>query len=409
MVELCDRSSAVSRFWITEIPPRYTHSISYPWEDNRTQLGTFWPFLAQSYDKEFWASYRWEIEFFEGLSTTNSVACISQQWERAYSGAVQQHYTVALPRNHDRIKRVAYDDRRLWATSMKELDRPGNEWSQDGGRIDFYLMGAGRARSIELYQIQTAYNQEYALIDSDHGIPRQFTGARTYATEDGVMNSGYAYMSDGDVANLITVQLVRLGHRITQETTSSATKYFTTQPWEKEHLEGETDLTEGSSINSYGWEADFDSDATFYTYAIGNIRGIASPDRQYLVSQYNLMEPLGGIREFKSSVNSLLVQEVVVPAIELEEEDTPDFLPPQLFKYLRDFTLSRAFARVGEGHRGDLADHYMRRFSRGVRTFKVLQDAAHKAREWQRDRTTRARGRRPPRVRLPSNFPRVHI
>lgn len=411
LVEMCEESGAVRRFFITDIPPRYSYSIVYPWEDAYRQSGTFYPFMAQSYDKQYWTSYRWEIEFLEGLSVSASRDLVSHQWERAYSGEVHQQYTVALPRNHDRIKRVAFDDRKLWATSMRDLDSPGNDWPQEGGEIDFWLLGAGRARSIELYQIQTSYSQEYEQLNADRGIPRQFSGARTYITDPIDIPTGYAYFSDGDVQHLSTSAISGVGHRITRVTTTATVQRYATQVWEIEQLEGESDLSTGATLPSYSWETAHDDDLSPYSFAVGNIRGITSPDRQYLLNQYNLMAPFGALREFKSSVDSLMVQEVVVPAIDLQESDTPDFLPPQLLKYMRDFVLARAFSRVGEGHRGDLGDHYMRRFKRGVKTFMMLEDSGHRARLWQREGSRRGdsiAGRTPPRVRLPSNFPRIH-
>ncbi len=405
LTELCEQSAAVRRFWISDIPPRYSYSIIYEWEDRYTQQGVLWNFTAQAYDRQYRATYHWEVEWLEGLTPTDSKEAFTQQWERAYGGETYRHYRFALPRNHDQIKRVAYDDERLSATSIRELDSPGNAWMEEGGEIDFWLLGAGRSRSIELYELKTAYSQQYHQIDADVGAPRQISGDRTYTVEDSTPGEGYAFTSDGDVLSMKSIVVTGLGHRVTKET-DSTTVYFVTQEWEKNQIEGET-IGTGALLNTYGWEAAFDSNGTAYDFAVGTVRSIVSPDRQYLLDQYQLMAPYGVVREFKSSVQSALVEQVVTPAIDLLEADIPDFMPEQLQKYIRYYTLSRAFGRVGEGRNGALADHYNRRFVRGVRVFSKLQDVAHRAREWRRTQTvTRSR---PPRVRLPAEFPRVRI
>lgn len=404
LVELVEQSAAVRRFWLSDIPPRYSYSITYDWEDRHTEKGEFWKFSVQTYDQQYQCFYRWEVEHLEGITPTNSADFITQQWERyAATNGVDAHYRVALPRNHDQIKRVTWDDERLDATSTMELDSFGNDWPQESGEIDFWLLGAGRTRSIELYEIQTAYSQEYDLQqDNGLGLPRFFSGSRTYSTDSDYMTTGYAWLTSGDTDNLVTNVVSGVGHRVTLEETT--TGYFVFYQWEKEHLEGETTLTDSDDLNFYSWEAAHDSAATEYTYAVGTIEQITSANRQYLCNQQQLEIPFGIATEFKSSVDSLMVEQVAVPSFSYGEGDTPDFMPPQLQKYIRYFVLHRAFGRIGEGHRGDLSDHYRRRYERGVRVFSTLQDVAHRARRWARSPSfVRAR---PPFVKLPSEFPR---
>jgi len=76
-------------------------------------------------------------------------------------------------------------------------------------------------------------------------------------------------------------------------------------------------------------------------------------------------------------------------------------------KYLRYFTLARAFGVEGEGKRPDLSQHYMERFDRGVKFMMRLADVAFHDRVYQRQDVEMTRRTRPPRVRLPSTYPRV--
>ena len=81
-------------------------------------------------------------------------------------------------------------------------------------------------------------------------------------------------------------------------------------------------------------------------------------------------------------------------------------LPPQRAKYLRYYTLFRAFNRQGEGYDGLMAAFFEQRFHRGITFLRRLQQIARRDRQAARD-PIQAQRRRPPRVRLPSNYPAV--
>jgi hypothetical protein len=96
----------------------------------------------------------------------------------------------------------------------------------------------------------------------------------------------------------------------------------------------------------------------------------------------------------------------VTPDLDVQEDDTPALIPAPMQKYLRFFVLSRAFGRPGEGRNPILADHYDRRFQRGVKLLQRFGDVARKDRQFQREQGSGS-VTRPARVRLPAEFPSV--
>ncbi|MGI9298577.1 MAG: hypothetical protein ACR2QC_11880 [Gammaproteobacteria bacterium] len=153
----------------------------------------------------------------------------------------------------------------------------------------------------------------------------------------------------------------------------------------------------------YGWASDSGD-----TIPYGIPRRISSPDRQYYPRTLEpLDEPLGRATWLASSSDSLLVLEARIPdATTLTEQDEAVLLPPQMAKYLRYYTLFRAFNRQGEGYDGLMALFFEQRYQRGIAFLRRLHQLARKDRLDVRAPVT-ARKRRPPRVRLPSNYPVV--
>ena len=90
----------------------------------------------------------------------------------------------------------------------------------------------------------------------------------------------------------------------------------------------------------------------------------------------------------------------------LIEADTPTLIPPQMQRYLRDYTLFRAFNAQGEGYDGSMALVYQARFARGMAVMRQLLQLGRKDRQATRTPRTHRR-RRPPRVGLPANYPPV--
>ena len=153
---------------------------------------------------------------------------------------------------------------------------------------------------------------------------------------------------------------------------------------------------------TYSWVSD-SGDSIPY----GIPRRVSSPDRQYYPHvREPLSAPLGRAAWLASSVSALLLLVAQVPSVPLLEDDTSGLLPPQLGKYLRYYTLFRAFNRQGEGYNPTMALLFQQRYQRGVLFLQQLHQITRKDRQVVRGTVTTAQ-RRPPRVRLPSNYPRV--
>ena len=352
-------------------------------------------------------TYRWEAEQLEGVTTTNGLEGITQHWERAYSGDVDRHYVFALPKNTEQIRRVAYDDQRLSSTSVRELDETQDGWFKRFGEPNWWTMGLGRNRTIELFEVDVTYTQSYDLKGHEEGMPRYLSGSRTYATSVGVdaPDNSYAFSTDGESDHLTagsTPSLSGMGWRFTKDVVST---YHCTQSWEVDHLNGDT-LSTGATVGTYSWENAYG--ASEVTFSTGTIRGVTSTARQYLPVPHTTGQLIvnGIVRDFKSTVESLSVLESIVPLFNLGETDIADMIPDQMTKYIRYYALSKALGRIGEGYNKELSDHYMLRFNHGVSFLKRLQDVTQRDRNYQTQPRTELR-RRPPRVRLPSEYPSV--
>ena len=178
--------------------------------------------------------------------------------------------------------------------------------------------------------------------------------------------------------------------------------------WEHDFLSGETTLTDSPMVGTAPWESEYE--ATDVSLPFGVLRGVVSPDRQYIPVLYDSRrDPIGMIRRVATSNDNLLLLESPGPDVHaLSEEDELGLLPEQLFKVLRDYVLYRAFDRQGEGYDGTMAALYLLRFERGARVLRTLGNLSRRDRQYQRGQVSPP-GRRPERVRLPSHYPRVRF
>jgi len=406
--DILAKSKAFVRILPLDIPGRFTYSLTYDWED-RHATGTFWIAFLASFDASYRCSYLWEAEQLEGVTPTNSLVGITQQWERAYTTDTDRHFRFGLRKEHERIKRIYWDDALLLPISVRELDENDRIWTRTVGEPAWWTPGTGRSREFEIYEIKTDYNQGYSLVDFEAGLPRRFSGSRTYATSvgDHYPENSYAYATSGDsdaLTQATTALISGLGWRFTQAASDSANS-FCTQSWEKQLLEGETQ-TDGKTIGTYAWEFEFGSPVI--TFAVGALRSITSPDRQYLpiITGTGPYALLGAARDFRSTENALTVFEVVIPDKDLTESDRPEMIPAQVQKYLKYYTLYRAYGRIGEGQNLDLATHYKQRYQRGIALLQRLADVAHQDRVYSKEPVAEF-DTKPARVKLPSHFERV--
>ena len=498
--ELLAMSHAVRRWRLMDLPGRTTYAISYEWEDRYAASGT-----VRKPTRTIGAGWAqgtalWEAEHLAGVTPSTTLAGFTQEWERAHMGETDRHYRFVLPRNHERIARVTWNERLLLPVSVRELDETDVAWARRTGEPRWWTTGVGRIKSIEVYEIVTTYGQAYDLRDPERGLPRRLTGDRSYAVTAGTVANAYAYTTSGEgqalttpaapfapasaycylwesvyavapswnftinyLMNEPTLQHVVVhpwalgvlpvgeqhplladdaatpgkrgmfawehhdadggyaaktptpdgapaitgpGARVTTAATNAA-QGFGTQVWEAEHMNGATAFTTGVKQPCFSWESQHG--AAVLALGLGGIRAVVSPDRQYLGMTGDPTQAtlLGGIRDWRSSTDSLAILEVVVPDAALPDDDSiPALIPTPLTKYLRYYTLARAFGRVGEGHNTILADHYTRRFLRGVAFFRRLADVAHRDRVFQREMVVPP-SRRIARVSLPAEYPAV--
>lgn len=404
--EFCASTRCVTELYQMDLPPRYAYTYCHDWEDAFTSSGPGRMLFIPALNGVYRCTSAWEVEFLEGLPTTISEPGVTQMWERAFV-STDRHYQVALPENHEIIQRVAYDNRALYPSTVRELDELRSKWYMQGTQPHWWTNGTGRVNTVEIYEIKTDYQQSYAPLDyEDFGFARYFSGSRSYQVESTVSNAyGYTSSGDGQALDLATSSLLTgLGWRFTLAG-SNAAATFCTHAWEKELVEGSTTFSSSPGyVCTYHWEYIF-LNQTPPAFGVGTIRSIESEDRQYWAQNAsNSAAFYGGIRQFQSSDEALEVWHTVVPRVDLGENDTPDLLPSQAHKYLRYFVLAKAFGRQGPGMQLALSQLYMSQFDRGVKTWKRLTNVAKDDMTMQREAVAGVGRTRLPLVRLPATF-----
>ena len=399
-------TNCVRRLCITDLPPRYAGTYCFEWEV-RHVTGPTWMCLLGAHDATRRCTTAWEVEQVDGVTPSAAYVGVTQQWERAYTDESDRPYQLVLPRHSDTVMRVQWNHRLLYPVGVRELDETSTRWMREVGLPRWFTPGTGRLRSLELYEISTTYGQAYECQDyRNGGGVRGWSGARTYAVSSPRRDNAWAYTTSGEARALEVIPyrvLPGLGWRVTQKATDTSVS-FCVQTWEKELQQGTTSgFTAGGTVGTYGWEVDFG--AALLQFGVGTPRRITSPDRQYWAQSYGNGQGLfyGSVREVQSEDNAVSVTHSVGVDVMLTEDDVPDLIPSRMQKYLRYYTLSMAFGRQGEGRRGDLSDHYARRFDRGVRMMRKWMTLTRRDRAFVRTDTDQRPGRIPL-VRLPSTF-----
>lgn len=371
-VEFCALSGSVRRFLTFDVPPRVAWSIMYDWEDSMVE-GTLrrWTRPTASYA----CSSLWEVEQLAGLTPSNSDYWSMHAWERAYAGGeIERHFRFTPPSTLEQVQRVTWDDRVLDQAHVEHLDRSSSRWWRQGTQPSWWLQGVGRDGTFEVYGVQTTYNEGYVhqqqatvpfsaigetwpLLPTRGGIPRRFTGSRTWTAEVAPQSGG------GTSFNL---QYMVNGNKLT--------------------------------LTIFGGVP---------TVPLGILRHIRSPDRQYLPAsdeETGTIQQLGIARSFRSSADSITALCSIVPRRNLTALSTPTLIPAPLVKYLRYYVLARAFSRSGEGQNFPMAGHLNMRFRRGVAFFQTLQQLTKSDISMQRETMEHGASARARRVRLPSTF-----
>jgi hypothetical protein len=382
------------------LPPRHSFARTQEWEPRHTFGGTHRKFTIAHDSSRMQGTVHWEVESAHGLEATIAFQNVTQLWElSAATDEVNQHYRLYFPATHDRVLALWWDHRRLEPISVRELDYLEDAWWRVQGQPYFWTEGLGRDRTVEIYEIETEYRQDYHLVNFEQGAPRRFSGDRTYAVS-ATGTWDYAYTADGEpqTQSVYETGLTGVGYRFTLDATNT---YHGTQVWEPQTLSGDT-VDPGTSTVTSVWEQEFQLLPEF-RLGLGLIRSIDSTLRQYWpvsIGQLN-----GIVRRIGSSEEAILMWHTVLPEL-LTEEDTPHLLPRQLEKYLRYYTLLAAFNRQGEGIDLNLALHYQSRFGRGGQLLRRLANITYRDEEFMREPVAII-SRQLPRPQLPSNFARA--
>lgn len=396
---LLAQSQGQRRLRAFDMPPRTSFSYTYPWERQHLQGGTGRQVTYSTYDSRRQVTTLWEIESRAGLTPTEHYTSVTQLWELAHVDDIDAPYRFHLPRHHEKVNALWWDHKRLNPVSVRELDALDTAWQRQDGEPFWWTMGTGETRSLEVYEVQTDYQQAYE--HGDWGVVRTASGDRTY-TQTTTANHAWAYTTSGEVGGAFLSG--GAGLRITQDAVNG---YQGTQLWEKEMLDGETTFTDGVTIGTAVWEAEFGA-TNVGVLPLGTTRAVSSPDRQYW-SQDTWRPALGTVRAWNGSDGAMLVWETIIPILpDLVDaaNSTPEMVPERLHKYLRYYVLFQAYDQQGEGYNPNQALHWQHRWLRGVRLMRRCIDVTWRDMRFRREPITRTR-RMVPSPQLPSDYPRV--
>src|SRR3990167_3789903 len=394
--QLLAQSHAVVRPFQLDVPGRTAWSSKQEWEDRHGQ-GTWRLFAYNIRSVSIACTYQWEAQTLEGISPTASVDAFTHLWEIAYVTAFDNHCRLVLSKQHERSLKVYHDDKRLIGTSTRELDTLTTDWwTQTGDPIFWFPSEGGRDGSYEIYELDTGYTQSYHQDQAEAGMPRLFSGDRTYGVDSQLDRWDYSYSGTPDAG-----MAVGLGYRFTSRTDDQTTEAVFS--WELDELNDgtSTNTVQSDPVATHWWE-----DENYL--AVGTIRSVSSPDRQYTAAPYAnaKFSTLGIGRDFKSSIDAITVWEIIVSATELNEDDGLSLIPSRMGKYLKFYVLSRAFSRKGQGFRPDLAQHFTSLFQIGVGVLTRIGNPGFIDRNYARESVVPTAGYRPPMVQLPPEFER---
>src|SRR3990167_8463808 len=99
--QLLAQSHAVVRPFQLDVPGRTAWSSTQEWEDRHGE-GTWRKFTFSVRSVSLECTYRWESQTLEGISPEASVDSITQLWELAFAGSVDQHTRLVLSKQHER-------------------------------------------------------------------------------------------------------------------------------------------------------------------------------------------------------------------------------------------------------------------------------------------------------------------
>lgn len=433
---LLQGSASVKDHAAFDIPPRHSYTFTYEWEDGSLS-GPIWMCMLGARVGRWRCTTRWEAQQAEhvgelltdSVTTTSELQGITQQWERFIAGAdVDRNYDLVFPKNMNTPSRVRFNNSIMLPISTLELDQVHLNWPSFVGQPYWWTAGFGRVQSLEIYRIQTDYTQAYQLTYPQYyesvGMPRYWSGSRTYTTDTTAVSAfntiGYTTSADAQV--LATVRpkaeaTVGMAARITFYQATDSGLSFCMQAWEYDTLTLASTIRTGGTIAIFRWSSQLTvivgSNTTQGTdgllFAVGMPRQLSSPDRQYLAVMRGsgVYTVTGTLREWGSSDGNFFITYNAVNQSDLGVTESFDLLPSQTSKYLRYYVLWQAFGRQGEGYRPDLAEHYYARFDRGAKFLRKIADVAYTDHIYVREEVGANEVRRVPLVSLPPQFERI--
>lgn len=240
IAELIDRSQCLRRIHLIDLPARFSGTFSYEWED-RYVTGPSWMCLLPCMDTTRRGTYLWEAEQVEGVTASSAFNGLTQQWERDYLGDTDRYYEFALPKLTDVIYRVAWNGKWLGPVSVREFDNVTDRWMRAIGEPRWWTPGTGRIKTLQVYEIQTTYIQNYRHWEfEDYGFARFFSGDRTYTVSSSITDNAWAYTSSGD------------SDSFTVPTSTFLNPWAYTQTWESAYAPGGYNFTINYTMNLAG-------------------------------------------------------------------------------------------------------------------------------------------------------------
>lgn len=210
---LLAESQATRRFHVLDVPGRFAVSMTQEWEARcAVKVGTFWRWTHAAATGGYAASSFFEVEQLEGTCpTTRASEAVTQPWEKSQLNTAYQPYRFALPRDNERIVKLWHDHQLLHPVATRELDDMETNWISLEGEPVAWTLGTGRNRTVEVFEIQTHDTNNYVQLHNPRGMPRRFSGSRSYAASpaSGLPAWGYSYTTPGD-----SDALTRPGYRL---------------------------------------------------------------------------------------------------------------------------------------------------------------------------------------------------
>ena len=396
--ELSVQSNLLASLAAYDSPGRWGYAASQPWEVEQVRPARAWlPFLRGP-DAKSRSTGQWEIEFIDGRTPTTSVAGITQPWEIAHQ-ATDRPLPFPAPHGHLRTIKASWDLRRIGGTTTKDLDDLEYDWWTDTGLPQWVWADTLGSRQFGIFPLHAGYNQSFALGGTiPNGSPREYSGDRTYgfSSIDPCLRLFNGHTCSGDELHAISPSW-----RFTRKASDSSTS-FPTHIWEEEIVEGSLTFSASETIGSFGWEDEHGAQNVPDCFILGIPRTFSGRD-------YMADDPAYGTpRSWQSTDGQLGLWHSTIPADVVEETDSPNEIHPRLHKYLRSYICWKAFDRQGPGRNPKLAAFYRIHFNVGLKVFRMVAQAFMREIEFRRE-TFATVDRRPPRVTLPPEFPRVLV